>query len=124
MGEGKLLMDRIVAQISNLLYRRFPNLRLPEVGHAVSAGQSQRAPRKGATTSQVSNLRTSEKARGMGIPPVCRREVGDTANGEPALRSAESSEIDAALADPAAANWLLASVPHLLVTIMTIAAGG
>ena len=34
--------ERLVAQVSNL--------RLPEVGHAVPAGQSQRAPRRGATT--------------------------------------------------------------------------
>ena len=60
------------------------------------------APPRGAdfqsAVSQVSNLRTSEKARGMGIPPVCRLEVGDTAGWKPALRSAESSELDAALA--------------------------
>ena len=41
--------DYLVAQISNL--------RLPEVGHAVPAGQSQRAPRRGAATSQAGNLR-------------------------------------------------------------------
>jgi len=38
-----------------------------------------------------------EKARGMGIPPVCRLEVGDTAGWKPALRSAKSSELDAIL---------------------------
>ena len=59
------------------------------------------APPRGAdfqsAVSQVSNLPTSEKASGMGIPPVCRLEVGDTAGWKPALRSAESSELDAAL---------------------------
>jgi len=76
-------------------------------GKSASCGRGQGciklrlAPPRGAdfqsAVSQVSNLRTAEKASGMGLPPVCRLEVGDTAGWKPALRNAESSELDAAL---------------------------
>jgi len=59
------------------------------------------APPRGAdfqsAVSQVSNLRTAEKASEMGISAICRLEVGDTAGWKPALRGAQNSELDAAL---------------------------
>jgi len=61
-----------------------------------------------SAVSQVSHLRTAEKANGMSMLPVCRLEVGlpaalrlaqagDTAGRKPTLRRAASSEPDAAL---------------------------
>ena len=61
-----------------------------------------------SAVSQVSNLRTAEKASGMGFSPVCRLEVGDTAGWKPALRGAQNSELEAALVreGPAFFKWL------------------
>ena len=85
----------------NRQHVKSPNLVCPEPQGCIKL---RLAPPRGAdfqsAVSQVSNLRTAEKASGMGIPPVCRLEVGDTAGWKPALRSAESSELDAALPEP------------------------
>ena len=58
-----------------------------------------------SAVSQVSNLRTAEKASLMGISPVCRLEVGDTADWKSALQGAQNSELDAALGNGTFSRW-------------------